>query len=140
MLLRLDGLDKKKFDGSRPSATFSIGLRRVPISCDVRFQPCIDIHKEQRQSRGGRGQLCLVGGLMASLAMAPVQDDDDDQYGEISFSPAAVGVQLKDQLSSGNDYAPRNIYNHFVSDETGGATVMQTEIGTPDDPFPTSIA
>ncbi|PRQ45885.1 putative Homeobox domain-containing protein [Rosa chinensis] len=107
MLLRLDGLDKKKFDGSRPSATFSIGLRRVPISCDVRFQPCIDIHKEQRQSRGGRGQLCLVGGLMASLAMAPVQDDDDDQYGEISFSPAAVGVQLKDQLSSGNDYAPK---------------------------------
>ncbi|PRQ31521.1 hypothetical protein RchiOBHm_Chr5g0036391 [Rosa chinensis] len=44
---------------------------------------------------------------MASPAMAPVQDDDDDQYGEISFSPAAVGVQLKDQLSSGNDYAPK---------------------------------
>ncbi|KAM5558280.1 protein REVEILLE 1 [Rosa sericea] len=42
---------------------------------------------------------------MASPAMALGQDDDD-QYGEISFSPA-VGVQLKDHLSSGNDFAPK---------------------------------
>ncbi|XP_050380124.1 1-(5-phosphoribosyl)-5-[(5-phosphoribosylamino)methylideneamino] imidazole-4-carboxamide isomerase, chloroplastic isoform X3 [Argentina anserina] len=33
----------KKLYGSRPSATFRI--RRVPISCAVRFRPCIDIHK-----------------------------------------------------------------------------------------------
>uniref|UniRef100_UPI0005CB7DE4 1-(5-phosphoribosyl)-5-[(5- phosphoribosylamino)methylideneamino] imidazole-4-carboxamide isomerase, chloroplastic n=1 Tax=Fragaria vesca subsp. vesca TaxID=101020 RepID=UPI0005CB7DE4 len=33
----------KKLDGSRPSATFR--FRRVPISCAVRFRPCIDIHK-----------------------------------------------------------------------------------------------
>ncbi|PRQ43946.1 1-(5-phosphoribosyl)-5-((5-phosphoribosylamino)methylideneamino)imidazole-4-carboxamide isomerase [Rosa chinensis] len=33
----------KKIDGYRRSATFR--FRRVPISCAVRFRPCIDIHK-----------------------------------------------------------------------------------------------